>query len=329
VAGAILWNLTSWHLGLPTSSSHALVGGLVGAGVMAGGWDAINPSSVEKVALFLVISPLVGMGLAVTLMGVIRLSLRGRDVDRAQARFGRAQLVSSALVSLGHGGNDAQKTMGVVAAALIATGHLSGSGEIDVPLWVVLLAHAAIAAGTYAGGWRIVRTMGERITPLRPISGAAAETSAAGALFLSTFVGAPVSTTQTVAGAIAGAGLAGAGTSSVDWSVLRRVVSAWVVTVPAAAVAAAVTFLVTTGPPPIVAGGLLTAGFLVTGWLTILSMRASPTPDDFGIDELVVDDDGIDVAGATRSGVNGAGASSAGSSSGARGARGRGLRARR
>jgi PiT family inorganic phosphate transporter len=286
VVGAILWNLTSWHLGLPTSSSHALVGGLVGAGVAAGGWDVISTSSIEKVAVFMVVSPLVGFVLAAVLMGSLRLALRNRDEERAQRRFGKAQLVSSALVSLGHGGNDAQKTMGVIAAVLIATGHLSAEGDIDVPLWVVLLAHTAIALGTYAGGWRIVRTMGQRITELRPVSGFAAETSAAVALFVSTHVGAPVSTTQTVAGAIGGAGVANRGTH-VDWRVFGRVVAAWVITVPAAALIGAATYLVTAEPPPIVAGVIIAAGFVVTGWLTLRSMRAAPTADDF---EVVAED---------------------------------------
>jgi PiT family inorganic phosphate transporter len=288
VVGATLWNLTSWHLGLPTSSSHALVGGLVGAGVVAGGWDAISASSVEKVALFLFISPMVGFSVALLLMGALRFGLRNRDEERAQRRFGRAQLASSALVSLGHGGNDAQKTMGVIAAVLIASGHLSGSGDIDVPLWVVLLAHGAIAAGTYAGGWRIVRTMGHRITELRPVSGFAAETSAAVALFVSTHVGAPVSTTQTVAGAIGGAGVANRGTH-VEWRVLGQVFIAWLVTVPAAALIGAVTYLITAELPPPVAGVCIAIGFVVTGWLTVRSMKASPSADDFeqGDDSVV------------------------------------------
>jgi PiT family inorganic phosphate transporter len=289
VVGATLWNLTSWHFGLPTSSSHALVGGLVGAGVMAGGWDAISTSSVEKVAIFMVVSPLVGLTLAALIMGVMRLALRNREEDRVQTTFGKAQLLSSALVSLGHGGNDAQKTMGVIAAVLIATNHLDGSGDIVVPLWVVLLAHTAIAAGTYAGGWRIVQTMGHRITELRPVSGFAAETSAAVALFVSTHVGAPVSTTQTVAGSIGGAGLANRGTS-VDWSVFRRVAAAWVITVPASAAIGALTYLATAKTPPLVAGVIIVVGFAGTMWLTIRSMRASPGAADFEQrDDPVVD----------------------------------------
>jgi PiT family inorganic phosphate transporter len=247
---------------------------------MAGGWDAINPSSIEKVAIFMVVSPLVGLVLAALIMGTLRLVTRTRDEERVQRRFGKAQLLSSALVSLGHGGNDAQKTMGVIAAVLIATGHLNGSGDIDVPLWVVLLAHTAIAAGTYAGGWRIVQTMGHRITELRPLSGFAAETSAAVALFGSTYAGAPVSTTQTVAGSIGGAGLANRGTH-VEWRVLGHVATAWVITLPAAAGIAALTYLVTAKAPPVVAGIFIVLGFIGVVWLTAKSMRSSPAPEDF------------------------------------------------
>jgi PiT family inorganic phosphate transporter len=288
VAGATVWNLVSWHLGLPTSSSHALVGGLVGAGLVAGGWDAISLYAVRKVAIFIVVSPLVGMTLAMLMMGTLRLVTRRRDQDLVQQRFGRGQLLSSAALSLGHGGNDAQKTMGVVAAVLIATGHLQGGSDIDIPLWVVLLAHGAIAAGTYAGGWRIVHTMGGRITELRPLSGFAAETSAAIALFASTHVGAPVSTTQTVAGGIGGAGLANPGTD-VDWRVFGHLVSAWVSTLPVAAVFGAGTFVVTAHLPPPVAAVCITFGFLVAGWLTLRSMRSAPSADDIGA--LVVVED--------------------------------------
>jgi inorganic phosphate transporter, PiT family len=280
VSGATAWNLVSWHLGLPTSSSHALVGGLVGAGVAAAGWDAINMASVEKVAIFLLVSPLVGFTLAAVMTLVLRLVMRGRDTERIGARFGRAQLISSAAVSLGHGGNDAQKTMGVIAAVLIAGGYLDGSGTIDIPLWVVLMAHSAIAAGTYAGGWRIVRTMGHRITELTPLTGFTAETSAATALFVSTAVGAPVSTTQTTAGAIGGVGLASPDTR-VEWRTFRQVFGAWLLTVPAAAMIGALTYAVTTGPPPGVAGVVLTAGYLVVAWLAYRSMRSSPGAADF------------------------------------------------
>ena len=288
VAGATIWNLISWHFGLPTSSSHALVGGLVGAGLVAGGWDAISLSAVRKVAIFIVVSPLVGMLLAMILMATLRLVTRGGDGPRVQSFFRRGQLFSSAALSLGHGGNDAQKTMGVVAAVLITTGHLQGGSDIDIPLWVVLLAHGAIAAGTYAGGWRIVHTMGGRITELRPLSGFAAESSAAIALFGSTAVGAPVSTTQTVAGGIGGAGIANPA-SDVDWRVFGHLVSAWVITLPLAALISAGTFVVTVHLPPVVAGIAITFGFLVAGWLTFRSMRSAPGADD--ISALVVAED--------------------------------------
>ena len=292
VVGATIWNLISWHLGLPTSSSHALVGGLVGAGVVAAGWDAINMASIQKVAIFLIVSPLVGFVLAGVMTLVIRFGLRGRDAERVGSKFGRAQLVSSAAVSLGHGGNDAQKTMGVVAAVLIAGGYLDGSGEIDIPLWVVLLAHSAIAAGTYAGGWRIVQTMGHRITELTPITGFTAETSAATALFVSTAVGAPVSTTQTTAGSIGGVGAASPDTR-VEWSTFRQVFSAWLLTVPSAALIGAFAYVVTTGPPPVVAGIAIGVGFLATCWLAYRSMQASVGAEDF--ERLTVADGVVEI----------------------------------
>jgi PiT family inorganic phosphate transporter len=265
-----------------------LVGGLVGAGLVAGGWDAISLSAVRKVAIFIVVSPLVGMTLAMLMMVTLRFVTRGRDGPRVQSFFRRGQLFSSAALSLGHGGNDAQKTMGVVAAVLITTGHLQGGGDIDIPLWVILLAHAAIAAGTYAGGWRIVHTMGGRITELQPVSGFAAETSAAVALFASTNVGAPVSTTQTVAGGIGGSGVANS-EATVDWKVFGHLVSAWVITLPVAALIAAGTFVVTLHLPVALAAICLIFGFVAVSWLTYRSMRAAPGADD--ISALVIAED--------------------------------------
>src|SRR3954470_19167695 len=221
--GAICWNYLSWWRALPTSSSHALVGALVGAGLARGGTDAIHGASVEKTALFIVISPIAGLLLGGAVMAVLRLLLRHADVVRTERGFRFAQLASSAAVALAHGGNNAQKTMGVIAALLVATGHLDSTGpQLPIPLWVVLLAYAAIALGTMSGGWRIVRTMGTRITQLRPVSGFAAETATAIALFGSTAAGAPVSTTHTVAGAITGAGVTNRA-STVHWSVFGRV----------------------------------------------------------------------------------------------------------
>ncbi|NJC72008.1 inorganic phosphate transporter [Planosporangium thailandense] len=278
--GAICWNYLSWHLGLPTSSSHALIGGLVGAGLVRGGPDAIKAASVQKAALFIVISPLAGLLLAGLIMVVLRLVFARADVARTERGFRWAQLASSAAVSLGHGGNDAQKTMGVVAALLVSTGHLHATGDkLPIPLWVMLLAEAAIAAGTLSGGWRIVRTMGMRITRLRPVSGFAAETGAAMALFTSTAMGAPVSTTHTVAGAITGVGLTNRGTSA-NWSVFGRVAVAWLVTMPTAAALAAGAYWLVTGPPrPL--NLVLTAAVLVPLLvLLVRAVRRAPTAAD-------------------------------------------------
>src|ERR1700754_1637177 len=218
--GALTWNFTSWHLGLPTSSSHALVGGLVGAGLAAGGLNAIKGETVEKTAVFIVVSPIAGLLLGGLVIGLLRLMLRRADIRTTERRFRVLQLASSAAVSVAHGGNDAQKTMGVIAALLVSSGHLAPhpDGSLPVPDWVVLAAYFAIAMGTLSGGWRIVRTMGQGITQLRPISGFAAETGAAAAIFGSTWLGAPVSTTHTVAGAITGVGTVNRG-ASVDWTV--------------------------------------------------------------------------------------------------------------
>jgi inorganic phosphate transporter, PiT family len=246
--GAILWNYSTWWLRLPSSSSHALIGGLVGAGVAKGGLEAIKLSSVQKAAVFIVVSPIAGLLVAALLMWLINLWLRSRRESGNERGFKIGQLVSSAAVSLGHGTNDAQKTMGVIAALLLATGHLSASGgKLAIPLWVVLAAHSAIAIGTISGGWRIVQTMGQRITELRPARGVAAETGAAVALFGSTALGAPVSTTHTVAGAVTGVGVATRGVP-VNWGVFGQIALAWVVTIPSAALLSAGVFEITQLP---------------------------------------------------------------------------------
>jgi PiT family inorganic phosphate transporter len=278
--GAITWNYGSWHLGLPTSSSHALIGGLVGAGMARGGIEAIEGSSVRKALLFLVISPLIGLLVAAVLMLVLRRILAGRDVERTERGFRWAQLASSAAVSLGHGGNDAQKTMGVIAALLVATGHLSSTGgKLSVPLWVAFAAATAIALGTYSGGWRIVRTMGMDITELRPVSGFTAETAAAGALFVSTGLGAPVSTTHTVAGAITGVGTANSG-ATVSWRVFTRMAIAWALTLPCSAAVAALAYWATTLGPELLSGTLMTAVLLILAAMVIISLRNAPKSED-------------------------------------------------
>lgn len=248
LVGAICWNYLTWWLGLPSSSSHALVGGLVGAGVAAAGTDAIAWAEVRTIAIFIVVSPVAGALVAYVVGRLARLVERGTRLEDDSRTWKGLQLVSSASMSLGHGANDAQKTMGVIAALLVSTGYLSGgSGDIDIPLWVVLAAHAAIAAGTLSGGWSIIRTMGLRITELRPASGFAAETGAATAVFASTLLGVAVSTTHTTAGAVTGVGLAWP-RQDVRWGTAGRMVIAWVCTVPAAALVAAATYALTRLP---------------------------------------------------------------------------------
>lgn len=284
--GAITFNYLSWHLGLPTSSSHALVGGLVGAGVAAGGLSAIKGASVEKTALFIVISPIAGLVLGGLVMLALRALLRHAEVARTEKRFRGLQLVSSAAVSLAHGGNDAQKTMGVVAALLVSTGHLSGgtSGKLPIPDWVAIGAYLAIAAGTLSGGWRIVKTMGTSITRLHPVSGFAAETSAAIAIIASTSFGAPVSTTHTVAGAITGVGTTNRG-AVVNWRVFGKLVIAWVVTMPIAAAIAALAWELTTRPAPAVATVLMTVIVLALVGLLVVALRRAPGAGDIKTDD--------------------------------------------
>jgi inorganic phosphate transporter, PiT family len=273
VAGAILWNYATWWLRLPTSSSHALIGGLVGAGLAKGGLEAIKASSVQKAALFIVVSPLAGLLLAAGLMWALNLWLRRRRETGSERAFKAGQLVSSAAVSLGHGTNDAQKTMGVIAALLVATGHLNGSGsKLAIPLWVVLSAHSAIALGTLSGGWRIVQTIGQRITQLRPARGVAAETGAAVALFGSTAVGAPVSTTHTVAGAVTGVGTATPG-ATVNWAVFGQMALAWLFTIPSSALAAGCVYEATQLDSHALAAMLLAAVGAALAALLVVGLR--------------------------------------------------------
>ncbi len=237
--GAVFWNILTWYYGLPISSSHALIGGFVGAGIVKSGFGAIIWEGVEKILLFIVLSPTLGLiaGFAIMVL-VIRLSRKSLP-SRIDSRFRRMQLVSAAFYSFGHGANDAQKTMGIITALLIASSLYRGT---DVPIWVIFAAHAAIALGTLAGGWRIVETMGMRITKLRPIGGFCAETAGAATLIGSSIAGIPVSTTHTIAGAIMGVG-ATSRLSAVRWGVARRIVWAWVITIPVAAVVSGAAYL--------------------------------------------------------------------------------------
>jgi PiT family inorganic phosphate transporter len=239
LVGAIVWNLVTWAAGIPSSSSHALIGGLVGAGVAKAGISATVWSGLSKTVLAIVLSPLVGLILAMILVAIVSwASVRSTPfaVDRA---FRILQFASASLYSLGHGGNDAQKTMGIIAVLLYSQGHL---GEhFTVPFWVVLSCQAAMALGTLMGGWRIVRTMGLRITKLNPMQGFCAETGGAITLFLATFLGVPVSTTHTITGAIVGVGAARRA-SAVRWNVAGSIVYAWIFTIPASAIVSALAF---------------------------------------------------------------------------------------
>ncbi len=245
--GAIAWDVITWYLGLPTSSSHALVGGMAGAAVARSGWHSLLATGFRKIAVFIVLSPIIGLLLGFTILVLVQWVFhRYRRVDRLNKGFRRTQLLSAAAFSLGHGANDAQKTMGVILAVLIATGIKAPTA--GVPLWVVLSAHAAIALGTLSGGWRIIHTMGSKITKLQPVGGASAETAAAATLFFTAAHGIPVSTTHTITGAIVGVGSTQR-LSAVRWGVARRVVWAWLLTIPGAFAVAWLVFL------PFKAGG--------------------------------------------------------------------------
>jgi inorganic phosphate transporter, PiT family len=234
--GAIVWDLITWWFGLPTSSSHALIGGMAGAAVAKAGWHSLIAEGFRKIAVFIVLSPLIGFLLGFTILVIVMwIFHKYKRVERLNKGFRRMQLVSAAAFSLGHGGNDAQKTMGVILALLIGAGVLGK--DASVPLWVVLSAHAAIGLGTLSGGWRIVHTMGSKITKLTPVSGMAAETAAAATLFFTAHAGIPVSTTHTITGAIVGVGTTQR-LSAVRWGVASRVVWAWLLTIPGAFIVA-------------------------------------------------------------------------------------------
>lgn len=234
--GAIVWNVITWIAGIPSSSSHALIGGLVGAGLAKAGSPAIVWAGVTKTAAAIVLSPATGFVLALLLTLVVAWACVRMTPLAADRRFRRLQLLSAAAYSLGHGGNDAQKTMGIIAVLLYSQGMLGG--EFHVPFWVVISCQAAMALGTLFGGWRIVHTMGSKITRLTPPQGFAAETGGAITLFAATWLGVPVSTTHTITGAIIGVG-ASRRTSAVRWNIASSIVVAWVITLPAAALIAA------------------------------------------------------------------------------------------
>ncbi len=233
LGGAIVWNLITWWYGLPSSSSHALVGGLLGAGISKGGLAVVQTAGVTKVAIFIIVSPVLGMVLGGSMMVLVAWVLRRATPGRIDRWFRRLQLVSAAAFSLGHGANDAQKTMGIILALLIAKGYVTASSE--VPIWVILASQTAMGLGTFSGGWRIVRTMGMGLTKLKPVGGFCAETGAAGMLFVASALGVPVSTTHTITGGIVGVGLVN-NPNGVRWSVALRIVWAWLFTIQSAAI---------------------------------------------------------------------------------------------
>jgi PiT family inorganic phosphate transporter len=239
LGGAIIWNLITWWLGLPSSSSHALIGGLIGAGIVKGGTGALVWSGITKTTLFIVLSPTIGMILGLVLMILVLNLSRHSNVAGSQRIFKRMQLLSAAVYSLGHGMNDAQKTMGIIAMILFSKGLLGDT--FHIPWWVVISCYTMIALGTMAGGWRIVKTMGTKITKLQPIGGFCAETAAAIAIIGASLGGIPVSTTHTITGAIVGVGATKRWTA-VRWGVAGTIIWAWILTIPMSALMSAIIY---------------------------------------------------------------------------------------
>jgi PiT family inorganic phosphate transporter len=240
VTAAIIWNLITWWWGLPSSSSHTLVGGLVGAAVAGSGFDSVIYSGVFKIGIFIVIAPLLGMVTSFIISTIVLTIVKNNSPSGVDKHFRRLQLISASAFSLGHGGNDAQKSMGIIWVALIATGKVAKDAPID--LWIVLSCQAAIALGTLFGGWRIVKTMGQKITKLKPFEGFCAETAGALTLFMATHFGIPVSTTHTITGSIIGVG-ATKRASAVKWGVTTKIFWAWILTIPVSAFMGAVIYM--------------------------------------------------------------------------------------
>jgi PiT family inorganic phosphate transporter len=246
LGSAIAWNLTTWYSGLPTSSSHALIGGMTGAGIAAAGVGAVKLSTIGLVALFMVLSPVIGFLAGLVFMTFVLRVTRGHNRVKTDQHFKRLQLVSAALYSFSHGTNDAQKTMGIITPLLFSIGYFGAAADpnnLPVPIWVILAAHAAIALGTLSGGWRIVKTMGYGITRLRPVHGFSAEAASAGTIIAASAGGIPVSTTHVICSSIMGVGTT-MGVGSVKWGIARRIVWAWVLTIP---ISAAIGFALFTG----------------------------------------------------------------------------------
>ena len=241
--GACVWDLLTWYWGLPTSSSHALIGGFIGAALVKVGTEALVWTGIKKIVLFMILAPFLGMLMGSLIALAMYWLFRRSSPGRVDHWFRKGQLVSASLYSLGHGGNDAQKTMGIIAVALFSAGKLGGT--FHVPTWVVLACSAAMGAGTLFGGWRIVKTMGQGVAKLRPFDGFAAETGGAMTLYLASALGVPVSTTHTITGAIMGVGSLRR-MSAVNWGVGGRIVWAWIMTIPAAAIVAAISYKIFT-----------------------------------------------------------------------------------
>jgi PiT family inorganic phosphate transporter len=242
--GAISWNIITWFAGLPTSSSHALIGGMMGAGISAAGIAAIHWSAISLVVVFMVISPLIGLVIGYFFMAAVLRTTKNTNKERANGYFKKLQICSAAAYSYSHGTNDAQKTMGIIIPLLFSIGYFGTSADpnnLPVPIWVILLAHTAIALGTLLGGWRIVKTMGYKITRLKPVHGFSAETASATTILSASVFGIPVSTTQVICASIMGVGST-MGTSAVKWGVARSIMWAWILTIPISAGIAFISF---------------------------------------------------------------------------------------
>jgi inorganic phosphate transporter, PiT family len=247
LVAACLWDIITWYFGLPTSSSHALMGGLIGAALVKAGFKGLIYSGILKTIAFIFIAPILGLILGLILGTIVYRLFRNFAPTQVDKYFRKGQLISAALYSLGHGGNDAQKTMGIIAGLLVSTGFITlvpnQPLQDAIPIWVVLSCQAAITLGTMFGGWRIVKTMGQKISKLRPVDGFCAETAAATTLYISTFLGVPVSTTHTITGSIMGVG-AMKRLTAVRWGVAGQIVWAWVLTIPCAAAISAITYFI-------------------------------------------------------------------------------------
>ena len=242
LAGAITWNVVTWYYGIPSSSSHALIGGIVGAALAKAGWSVLIAGGILKTVLFIFVSPLLGFLLGSLMMVLVAWVFRRTGPRKVDKWFRRLQLLSAGAYSLGHGGNDAQKTIGIIWMLLIATGHAAAS-DAAPPLWTIVICYMAIGLGTMFGGWRIVKTMGQKITKLKPVGGFCAETGGALTLFLATALGIPVSTIHTITGAIVGVGSTQRA-AAVRWGVAGNIIWAWVLTIPASALVAALAYWV-------------------------------------------------------------------------------------